>query len=611
MLLTIQGFGGESPRTSPRLLDANMATLAQNTKLWSGEIRPFFNPRTVASPTLTGDLKTIYWYNDTYWLAWNTVVDVVRNPVAADTYKRLYYTGDGAPKATDSNLVAVTGHGTNFPTDAYLLGVPRPTGTLTTSIISGAGSGLDRDVVYTYTFVSVWGEEGPPNATPSAKLTCKSGQTVRLSGLMTTAGAGYSNITKMRVYRSFSGTTTTAWRLVGEMSLGPTAIDESVEDSLLSDVLPSANWTAPPSDLSGLVVHPGGFLVGFRKNELYMSEPYRPHAWPYANVYAVPTDIVGIGIVGDTIVCLTRDYPYTFAGSAPTAMRRTKFQERQPCLSRRGIASYESGVIFPSPDGLYLIAGEGSGQLLTRDILTKGDWYKYKPTEMHAVIMDQKYYGFYKTAVEDGVAVGRAVALDLAEPQSKFTEFDLYAHGAHVVPDTDVLYFSRKEDGANRIQQWEGSSTRLFYTWRSKVFPMWPMNPASGQIISDLTPILSPEELDSMTAARAAIIAANLVIQGDDEDLGCIGDDAYGELEVASSRLGDVGEVLSDESSIAFRLYVDGVLRHEESITGDEPFTLPAGYRGREMQIEVTGNSPVKQCNISSSITELYSASGG
>ena len=612
MLVTIQAFGGESPRTSPRLLPGNMATLAQNTKLWSGEIRPFFNPKTVAIPSRTGDLKTIYWYNDTYWLTWNNVVDVVRSPLASDTTGRIYYTGDGTPKSTDSSLVAVPGRGTNYPTDSYLLGVPRPAGALTAALnaVPGVGSGLDRDVVYTYTFVSVWGEEGPP-ASPSNRLTCKSGQLVDLTGMNTSAGASYPNITKARIYRSLAGATTTAWRFVKEISLGASSQAENVQDSLLGELLASTNYLPPPSDLAGLVAHPGGFLVGFRKNELYMSEPYRPHAWPYGYVYAVPTDIVGVGIAGDSIVVLTRDFPYVFSGSSPTAMRRTKFPERQPCLSRRGIVSFEGGVIFPSPDGLYMISGEQSGQLLTRDILTKGDWYAYRPAEMHAVIMDQKYYGFYKTAVVDGVATGRAIALDLAEPQAKFTEFDLYCHGAFVVPDTDTLYFSRKVGGANAIQQWEGESTRLYYTWRSKVFPTWPTNFGAAQVISDLTPILSPEEVAQMKAARAARVAANQALIDNALDSGGLGEDEYGALDVAGSLLEAVGAVLSDESAIAFKLYVDGVLRHQQSVVDDEPFALPAGYVGRELQVEVTGNAPVKQINVATSVPELAGAAGG
>jgi hypothetical protein len=613
MLFTIQAFGGESPRTAPRLLPANMAVLAQNAKLWSGELRPFFNPRTVALPSRTGDLKTIFWYNDTYWLSWNNVVDVVRSPLASDTTGRIYYTGDGAPKMTDSSLVAVTGHGTNYPTDAYLLGVPRPTGTITAALNAtpGAGSGLDRDVVYTYTFVSSWGEEGPPNATPSAKLTCKSGQLVDLGGFMTSAGASYPNITKARIYRSMSGATTTTWRFVKEITLGTATQSDNVEDSLLGEVLTSTNYLPPPADLAGLASHPGGFLVGFSGNNLYMSEPYRPHAWPYGYVYSVPATIVGIGIAGDSIVCLTRDYPYIFSGSSPTAMRRTKYPERQPCLSRRGIASFEGGVIYPSPDGLYLISGEQSGQLLTRDILTKGDWYKYKPSEMHAVIMDQKYYGFYKTSVVDGSATGRAIALDLVEPQARFTEFSLYCHGAHVVPDTDTLYLSRKVDGANVIQQFEGDSTRLYYTWRSKVFPTFPTNLGAAQVLADLTPILSSEEVEELEQARNERIVSNAAMIVSNADFGSIAEDAFGELEVAGSRLLDVGDVVSDETTLAFILRVDGVVRHQQSVVDSEPFTLPAGYVGREFQVDVVGNASVKQINIASSVPELAGASGG
>lgn len=53
-------------------------------------------------------------------------------------------------------------------------------------------------------------------------------------------------------------------------------------------------------------------------------------------------------------------------------------------------------------------------------------------------------------------------------------------------------------------------------------------------------------------------------------------------------------------------LYIDNELKHEESVSSVEPFSLPAGYVGRELQFEVAGNSTVKQVNVATSIEEIY-----
>lgn len=539
MLISVQNFAGESPRTSNRLLPENYSTLAENVKLWSGEICPFFNPKATHTPSLTGDIQTIFFFNDTQWLCWNEVVDVVRNPASNNSFKRIYYTGQGAPKKTDSSLIETN--------TSYLLGVPRPTSTITAAICGTGGTGLDRDVTYTFTYVSNWGEEGSP-VIPSNAVTCKSGQKVVISGITSPSSADYPNITKIRIYRSATGNTASSFRFVDEVDITTTSYEDLVPDSALNESLTSNNYTPPPDDLLGLNIHPAGFLVGFRKNEIYMSEPYKPWAWPYGYSYSLNIDIVGLSIVGDSIIVLTREHPYIFSGSHPGVMRRVKFPERMPCLSRRSIATYEGGCIFASPDGLYSIQGENSGQLLTASILTKGDWYKYKPETMSGIIQDQKYYGFYTTSIVDGVASGKAISFDLNEESSRWTEFDIYASGAYVVPDTDTLYLARNINGSNQIQKWEGDASRLSYRWKSKVFAMSPKNPAFAQVVYSSDASLSPEDQETLEISRQEAIARNQVKINNLSFGGSIGDDCFGAITNASSRLEDVGESVSDSS---------------------------------------------------------------
>jgi hypothetical protein len=56
---------------------------------------------------------------------------------------------------------------------------------------------------------------------------------------------------------------------------------------------------------------------------------------------------------------------------------------------------------------------------------------------------------------------------------------------------------------------------------------------------------------------------------------------------------------------VTFRFYADGVLLHEQTITDDEAFRLPAGNLYRRCYFEVTGDIPVVDVAIATSMDEL------
>src|SRR4051812_30277750 len=93
----IDNFGGVIPRLGSRLLPTNGAQVAQNVKLFSGELRSWQRTTAVNTPTKGGALQSMYRMYSTssdYWLAWADDVDAVRGPIAGDTSFKLYFTGD-------------------------------------------------------------------------------------------------------------------------------------------------------------------------------------------------------------------------------------------------------------------------------------------------------------------------------------------------------------------------------------------------------------------------------------------------------------------------------------------------------------------------------------
>lgn len=151
--IKLQGFSGLSPRTGPTLLQNNQAQVASNVRLQSGELRSWKDPVWKYSPT-TELVRTIYQLvgpeGDEYWLTWQNEVDIAESPIFDVEDARIYYTGDGVPKKTNSNLATTNGAGVDpYPNSWMHMGVPAPTGapTLTLSqplkavVVTNQGSG--------------------------------------------------------------------------------------------------------------------------------------------------------------------------------------------------------------------------------------------------------------------------------------------------------------------------------------------------------------------------------------------------------------------------------------------------------------------------------------
>lgn len=103
--IKITRFGGIAPRFASELLPDGYGQEAQNVRLTSGDLVPyreneFILDCDVANPLAIYPVSVDDSY---YWMMWAADVDVIRSPVANLTTPRFYYTGDGVPKATDSN----------------------------------------------------------------------------------------------------------------------------------------------------------------------------------------------------------------------------------------------------------------------------------------------------------------------------------------------------------------------------------------------------------------------------------------------------------------------------------------------------------------------------
>jgi hypothetical protein len=132
--LKIINFLGVVPKNSAELLPDTAAQVAENCKLYSGDLIPYPLPVITANTGRTGETRTLYALRDPdtdepVWLSWPGDVDIVTPAADEIGEQRFYYAGDGVPKVSTYEL-ATTG-AAPYPTGFYELGLPLPTATPT------------------------------------------------------------------------------------------------------------------------------------------------------------------------------------------------------------------------------------------------------------------------------------------------------------------------------------------------------------------------------------------------------------------------------------------------------------------------------------------------
>ena len=436
------------------------ATEARNTKLLNGELRGFRNLEELADFTAgsVSPVRRAYrivdndGLNPDTWLTFDSRdVDVVRSPLINDGFDRYFWAGDGvgAPKMNTYDRI--------FAGDPpFLLGVPTPTNAL--NISPPAGS--DETRAYVYTFVSAYGEEGPPS--PPTVDTGDAG-TWALSNFDTTVpDVAQRNITHINIYRTVSGGNSSNYYFVAQIALGTTNYNdnEATDDVAANSLLESTNFVAPPSDLEGLVVMPNGYLVGWAGRRLVMSEPYRPHAWPAQYELSTEFPIVGMTVWGSTLVIGTESQPYFGQGNSPASFTTRKLDAVEPCLSRRGIVATVAGAYYPSLNGLVLADGNGA-RVITQDILTKEEWSTYNPELIYAAQLGLQYIAF--TAPNTGFIINPT------EQDTKLVTLDAFNNVEGI--ETDRYSGNVTLLAQDRAFEWDPqANSRVPWQWQSKVF---------------------------------------------------------------------------------------------------------------------------------------------
>lgn len=494
----VSPFGGMVPAVDDRLLPDVNGALSEDTWLYNGNATGIPLPKKLIDlQTTTSKVYRIpnnftdnIHLEDSIWMEFShSDTDVLRSQVVDDTFDRFYWMAPNiepryAPLTTiQAQVPNVTG---------YLLGIPKPLGTLV-AVPSGGASATLKTVSYVQTFVSAYGEEGPPSD-PVVVTGVKIDATVTLTLLAADpADLGTNrNLTKKRIYRTVVATSGVAtYFFVAEVPIAQASYADNASvatDAVVSlnAELESTNWQGPPSDLQGMVSLSNGMVVAFRENELWFCEPYRMHAWPAQYILVTEYPIVGLGVANQMLVVATEGFAYTATGINPGSINLVKAPGLLPCTSRGSIVSTTRGVFFAAPQGLVLISTAGV-VIATKELIRKDRWSSLVATNtLRAAQLGDGYFGFGQArfGVFDVLAFdtdaftqqdfGDARRGVLIDPTSATVAFNLQSSEDPIANVQTDAWSGEVFIIANSELRWvdigDQTQTRHPYTWRSKIY---------------------------------------------------------------------------------------------------------------------------------------------
>jgi len=571
--------------------------------------------------------------------------------IDTDTYNATAFLG-GTFVGTAANEYAafvndLQGAGTfDFTTDFYYPGAPSGSAPTVSPQVAGA-----LYIAYFYTYVSRYGEEGPPSSLgesstntlngrndiddidyPDAAdehLITKVGTNRPYVKLYRTADDGAGNADFLHVLNAYwfdSTETYVAGEYVFyggagtydlyECTVGGTGTwaggthtfvqGESVDVADLGSVGDSPFDDRAPDGLTGLRGHPNGFFVAHKDNVLYFSEPFAPWAWPEDYQIPIDHDIKSIGIFGSTIVVATDGWCYTFTGPHPTSLYKNKLSF-QPCLSQQALVETDDGVMFPSPEGFQHVTAAGM-QNVTAPFFQPEDWDDYELETMQAAWYNKAYYGFYKSADYDGNvvidflngAVTSGVNYHLASYVS-IANGEFYTIFQSDIDEPSIYY----------ISQWDSdtSSYRNFMYKSPRYILEKPKNFKVAQVIldtdfyNDVLDIIA--DGGTLSTLNNAAWSANPATSWGQEDLfGPLNGSMLNEQDVNGDNLYSLSS-LGVQSYVEFKVYANGVLKFTKQVSNSNMFKLPRGFKDKKWEIEVSGMIPIKRITMATSTEEI------
>jgi hypothetical protein len=393
-----------------------------------------------------------------------------------------------------------------------------------------------------------------------------------------------------RVYRAVTTADGTDYFLVGDnIPVATTTYADSA--TVIGEPIDTIGWAMPPADLEGIAVHASGAMVGFVGNQVYISEPYAPYAWPLSYVLVLDFPVKAIGISGQSAVVGTTGKPYVITFSDPISATPQKLDENWPCLSKEGMISFNGGVYYPTTLGLAFI-GSGGTRIVTKELYAQRDWGVVNPQSFKAGFYDSAYYAVYDTGALPKILIISeefGIVLVTVTAEAIFTD-----------RQTGELYVASEK----HISQLNSTSQgTLEYTWtsRTNVLPE-PINLGAAKLVFNAD--LSSESLSVILALNAASEAANAAILATDAFEGTVAADDMLLYAVADSSLTATIDTAT-ANYCAFALIVNGITVYQTIVEDTKMFRLPGGFKYDNFAIRLSGTAQVTSVEVATTAQAL------
>lgn len=383
--------------------------------------------------------------------------------------------------------------------------------------------GVVETRAYVFTVVNRWNEESAPS--PAALVSLNYLQKVKVKcALPVMRQYGNSQVSPpvrpyyyqkrklgadgCNVYRTFGGSanylkikhgtgstyerTSGDWAQATDDGEYPTAQGPNVYDFIIDDVhtpnsvgsgLISLEWSLPidgdDTDSSGalyattvgqpegLTQMPNGWFSMYRGNTLYMSEPYRPHTWPYSMTF--PSDIKATCMGAQMLVVATQDAVFIVNGSHPAAVSQTRLPVPVGGVSQLGICNVNGAVAMVTNDGILLINGSQASLEMSQSLFTRETWRsRYANMTVSLNEMRLSYHDGFLIGSLPG-ADGFAVRID--EATGSFTKLTTRMYSAANFPlDDSLLYTTNDDTDGRKVYKFRAGTDPLTLTWKSKEY---------------------------------------------------------------------------------------------------------------------------------------------
>lgn len=540
-------FGGVVPRYDATLLRENMASEAENVKLWHGRLEPFRMPEPVHEAP-AGCVRTMHRFG-CCWLTWSDPCIEVAEWLP--DCQRVYVTG-----AAPYPIVAeMPGDGCAF--DWKRVGLPVPEqGPAAVPLDASKPERTTSSRSYFFVYVNSFGEEGAPSPASDELLDMHEGAVARVSIPAPPTGWDIAGIRLYRIAEGFNDGTKagapTATAALFVVDLPPVA--QTYDDGALSDELAEANvsqqYTPPPDNLENITQLPDGVLAGSVGNRVLFCEPYQPQAWPQDYELHLDDNVRALKWQEGALYAMTDGHPYAITEECTEAggccRKVFRFRKPAPIASRKSAAQAPDGVVYASDAGLMYLAGRKMS-LLTGPWYAKDDWQALLPHTMIGAIVEGQYLAVtskpaaFLFDIRDGIENDGMQDNDLMP-------LTLTPNALHGTRD-GRLYLAF----GNVVHEWDAGAEFLPYRWRSK------LTAAPGQ---------------------TNFAAAKVVLAG------------YPWPKPAPF-------------GVRFRYYTDERLALDRPVKHSNPFRLKSGQRNLDFAVDVSGVESVREIHVATSMAEL------